>query len=296
MTLGLKAIFLAVALAASVSACGASNSEPPPETAATEASNQDEFALALKEHHRFHHYGGLTLFIAQGLDTLDVPEDRRAAVEIIRKDLLANLEPGRVAEQAFIMTLADGVAAGNVDAATADAAITRAQAAAQNVFDRCADNLNQLHSLLTSPERVALVDKVNAHWVVWQNVNAGETGSNPHQEGDLASLQAELGLTQDEVDRIHAVLTGHPEPAFDSKKTDTEIRGFDNAFASDQFDAKALGAADDDANNHMVVWADQHLANVLRAATPSLTSEQRSLLAERLRRHAAHNPSPGVTP
>jgi hypothetical protein len=290
MTLNLKTICTAVALIASVPACSASKSTPPPATATKAAASDDEIALALMEHHRFHHHGGITLFIALGLDTLGVPEDRRAAVFAVRNDLLANLEPGRLAEQAFITTLADGVSAGTIDGAAADGGIARLRAAAQDVFGRSTDALNRLHALLLPPERAALIDKVNAHWAVWQDVNAEEPGSAPHQEGHLASLQADLGLTQFEVDRIREALARQPPPPFDANQIDGEIRAFDGAFAGDRFDAKALASAND-ANARMVAWAAQHLASFLRAATPSLTPEQRSALADRLRGHAAHNPS-----
>jgi hypothetical protein len=290
MTLNLKAIGTAAALAVSVPACSTSKGARPPATAATSSSSDDENALAFMEHHRFHHHGGVALFIALGLDALGVPEDRRAAVETIRNELLSNLVSVRLAEQTFIATLADGVAAGSIDAAAVDAAIVRLQAAAQAVFDRSADTLNRLHALLLPPERAALVGKVNAHWAVWQNVNAEEAGSIPREEGHLASLQAELGLTQFEVDRIREALTRQRPPAFDAKTIDAEIHAVDSAFVSDRFDAKALGAVDD-ANAHMVGWAARHLANFLQAATPSLTAEQRSALADKLRGHAAHNPS-----
>ena len=299
--LDLKTISAAVVLAASTAACGGSKSAPPAASAATAGSAEpagsadDEIALALMEHHRFHHHGGVTLFIALGLGTLGVPDDRRPAVDEIRKALLASLEPGRVAEQAFITTLSDGVAAGSIDGAKVDAAVAQLKTAAQTVHDRSADALNRLHALLLPSERAALVQKVNAHWAVWQNVNAEEAGDALHDEGHLASLRAELGLTQDQVDAIRAALEQHGGPAFDSKEVDAEIHAFDDAFRGDHFDAKALGAADD-ANARMVGWAAEHLAHFLEAATPSLTPEQRTALADKLRGHAAHDPSAEATP
>jgi hypothetical protein len=129
---------------------------------------------------------------------------------------------------------------------------------------------------------------------VWQDVNADEAGATPHEQGHLASLQDQLALTQFEVDRIREALARQPAPAFDAGKIDAEIRAFDGAFVADRFDSKALGAADD-ANANMVGSAAQHLARFLKAATPSLTPEQRSALADRLRGHAAHNPSAEAT-
>ena len=41
----------------------------------------------------------------------------------------------------------------------------------------------------------------------------------------------------------------------------------------------------------MTSWGAAHLARFVEAATPILTPDQRASLAERLREHAAHDPS-----
>ena len=150
---------------------------PPPATAGRPTAADDDATAGLMEHHRYHHHGGVTLFIAMSLDTLGVSPEQRAAVEKIRTDLHARMEPARAAEQNLMTTLADGLAAANLDTAKVDAAVAQVTAAAAAVHDASADALNELHAVLTPPQRAALVDKVEAHWAVWQKANAEETGA-----------------------------------------------------------------------------------------------------------------------
>jgi Spy/CpxP family protein refolding chaperone len=165
----------AVFLGASVTVgCGGAAANTPPPATAARASDVDDVADALIEHHRHHHHGGVTLMIALSLDTLGLSSEQRTAVEKIRRDLHARMEPARAAEQRLVATLADGVAAANLDAAAVDAAIAQVTAAATSVHGASTDVLNELHAALTPPERVALVDKVEAHWAVWQKAYAAE--------------------------------------------------------------------------------------------------------------------------
>src|ERR1019366_1403035 len=154
----------------------------------------DDAAAGLMEHHRQHHHGGVTLFIAMSLDTLGVSPEQHAAVEKIRTDLHARMEPAHTAEQNLAATLADGLAAGSIDAAKVDAAVAQVTAAAAAVHDASADALNELHTVLTPPQRAALVDKVEAHWAIWQKANAEETDPAKSEGGHLATLATELGL------------------------------------------------------------------------------------------------------
>ena len=64
--------------------------------------------------HREQHHGGVQSLIVMSLKSLDLTADQQAAVEKIRTDLLASMEPARAAEKDFANTLADGVAAGKV--------------------------------------------------------------------------------------------------------------------------------------------------------------------------------------
>jgi Spy/CpxP family protein refolding chaperone len=283
----LAALFLT---AGATGGCGGSAGQQPPASAASAPA--DDVAAGLMEHHRYHHHGGLTLFIAMSLDTLGIPPEERVTVEKIRADLHTRMEPARVAEQSLLTSLADGVAAGSIDAAAVDAGVARVVAAAEAVHDASVDALNQLHGVLSPPERAALVDKVEAHWAVWQKANPDETGAGQADRTDLGRLTADLELRSDQVDTIRANLgTGMKDlPKIDAPEVEAHLRAFDAAFRSDSFDAKALPAGGR-ANAHLVGWGAARMARVVESISPVLTPDQRTALAERLREHASHEPS-----
>jgi Spy/CpxP family protein refolding chaperone len=232
----------------------------------------------------------VTLLIALSLDTLGISPEERPAVEKIRRDLHARMQPARAAQKRLAAALADGVAAANFDATTVDAAIAQVSAAAAKVHDASTDALNELHAVLTPPERAALVDKVEAHWSVWQKANAEETDPANPEGGRLAMLTTDLGLTQDQVDKIRAGFGERMKavPRLDPQEIATHIRAFGDAFRSEKFDAKALTGANG-ANAHLAGWGAAHLAHFIEAVSPVLTSDQRAEFAPRLREHSAHS-------
>jgi Spy/CpxP family protein refolding chaperone len=266
--------------------CGGSVATNAPPASVAGASAEEEDATAgLLEHHRHHHHGGVTLLIAMSLDTLGLSPEQKPAVEKIRSDLHARMEPARAAEQNLVGTLADGLAAGTLDPVKVDAAVAQLTSVAAMVHDASTDALNQLHAVLTPAQRAALVDKVEAHWSVWQRANTDETDH-------LTQLTGDLALTPDQVDKIR---TSQAEamkavPRFDPQEVAAHIRAFGEAFRAQTFDAKALttGGA---ATAHMVGWGAAHMAHFIESVSPVLTPEQRGKLAQLLRQHANHNPS-----
>jgi len=291
-------ILLGFASVASLPACsGSTKNQPPPATAGAAQEPADDVAMALMEHHRYHHHGGVTLFIAMSLDTIAVPPEKSAAIAPIRAELVASMEPGRAAEQSLMTALADGLAAGTIDAAKVDAGVADVTTAARGVHDRTADALNQLHAALSPAERAALADKVVAHWAVWKQVNGDETGAAPREGGHLAALASELDLTADQVNQIKTAMARDMKavPPLDPKEIDADLRAFGDAFRSNSFDAKGP-TAENDANAHMVGWAAAHLAHFVEAVGPVLAPDQRTALADKLRAHAAHDPSAEATP
>jgi Spy/CpxP family protein refolding chaperone len=265
--------------------------------AANRVDAGDDAAAGLFEHHRYHHHGGVTLLIAMSLDTLGVPPAERDAVEKIRNELHARMEPARAAEQNLVATLVDGLVAGKFDKAQTDNGVMQVNAAAAAVHDAAADALNQLHSVLTPPEREALVDKLEAHWLVWRKANADDTGPTLPEGSHLAALVVELQLSSDQADKIRAGLAEQMKavPRLDLQKIALHLRAFADAFRSETFDAKALTTMRD-ANMHMAGWGSAHLADFVETVSPILTSAQRDTLAQRLHQHAVHDPSAGATP
>jgi Spy/CpxP family protein refolding chaperone/uncharacterized membrane protein len=284
--------------AATMVACGSrSATNPPPATAASPADADDDVTAGLMEHHRYHHHGGVMLLIAMSLDTLGVPPEEREAVEKIRHELHARMDPVRIAEQNLVTLLADGLVAGKFDQAKADDGVVQVTAAAAAVNDAATDALNQLHSVLTPPQRTTLVDKVEAHWAVWQKANADDTGPSLPEGSHLATLVTDLGLKSDQIDKIRAGLAEQMKavPRLDPQEITAHLRAFGDAFRSETFDAKGLTRARD-ANTHMAGWGAAHLADFVGTVSPILTPGQRATLAQRLHQHAVHDPSAGANP
>jgi Spy/CpxP family protein refolding chaperone len=271
-------------------ACGAGSANaPPPATAAGAAAGVDEQAAGLVEHHRYHP-GGVTRIITMSLDTLGLSPGEQAAIEKIRSDLEVRMEPARAAQQRLITVLGDGLVAATFDPAIVDSAIAQVATAAAQVHDAAAEALNQLHAQLTPPERTALADKVESHWAVWQSANMDEGERTDQQTDRLTMLASELELTQAQVGQIRANLGDRAKtaPRLDSQAIGAYVRAFGDAFRSDMFDAKTLPNANA-VNPRLAGWSAAQLARFVQAASPVLTPEQRSMFAQRLREHAAHN-------
>jgi Spy/CpxP family protein refolding chaperone len=280
-------------LATTASGCGSGAATSPPASTVIPVATPEEndVSAGLSEHHRHHHHGGVTLLIALSIDTLGVSPEQRASVEKIRSELHARMEPARAAEQSLHLVLADGVAAGGIDHVKVDAALAQLAAAAGAVHDATTDALNQLHAVLTPLQRSTLVEKVEAHWQVWQRVNAEEqtdaTGQ-PRKDGHLARLASEIGLTPAQVDKIRATLAGTTAPRWDAQGVAAHLRAFGDAFRADAFDAKALttgGGAD----MNLAAFGAARMARFYEVVDPVLTTDQRAALAAILREHASYN-------
>jgi Spy/CpxP family protein refolding chaperone len=279
---------LALLGSAALSGCAAgAASGPVPATAASSiAVDDDDLTADLNEHHRHHPQGGVTMFIALSLDTLGLPPEQQAVITKIQADLFARMEPARAAGQKVLMALADGIAAGAIDEPRVDAAIAELASASGLVHDATVDALSQLHAALTPPERAALVDKVAANWAVFRQAN-DEDGKD-RRAGHLSELAVDLGLSDDQVDRIGASFhtAMRAAGALDPAEIDAYLERL-GAFRGDGFDPRTLsgGAA---ANAHVAARGATRMARFYEAVTPVLTPEQRAKLVVLLREHAAH--------
>jgi Spy/CpxP family protein refolding chaperone len=294
-------LLLALGAGSAFGCAGKAANSAPAATAASVPPADDDAMAGLMEHHRFHHHGGVTLFIAMSLDTLGVSPEQRAVVEKIRTDLHTGMQPALSADQNLVSTLADGLNSSNIDSAKVDAAVAQVVTASAAVRAATADALNQLHAALTPPQRAALIDKVESHWAVWQRSNAEEKHEATADEGHLAVLTADLNLSPDQVAKTRASLDSNMKavPRVDSQQVAAHLKAFADAFQSDHFDAKTYGAlanAGDGADARLAGWGAAYLAHFVEAVSPVLDAQQRGTLAQRLRDHAAHNPSAQVNP
>jgi Spy/CpxP family protein refolding chaperone len=251
----------------------------------------DQASAELAGHHRHHHRGGVTQFVAMSLDTLGADDAKRPEVEKVQRDLQDCMAPAGKLEKKLHLTLADGIAAGKIDKAKVDRTIAHLDTAAAAVHECGADGLNQLHAILSSSERWELVEKVQAHWDVWRQVDHEAAAGGRGPGGWVAELQAEVTLTPDQAERIsravHKALAAG-SARFDPKKIDAKVQALATAFVQDSFDARSLPAT---ANAHLATRGAKRMAIFYETVTPILTPEQRETLAEHLREHAAHQPA-----
>jgi Spy/CpxP family protein refolding chaperone len=296
-----------LALLLGAGACGGSAQESTaPATAAdvtdvapagtAEAAYDDDSTAELKDHDRHHHHGGFAMFIAMSLDSLGTSPEEDANLAKIQADIRAKLQPAHDAEKNLMLTLADGVAAGNIDQAKVDAAVAQVSSAAAGVHDAVADSLNQLHEVLTPEQRVALADKVEAHLQVWRDANSDGEPSKVAREGRLAELQKSLALTQDQVEKVRATLSSSMARTgqYDWKEGEASLEAFRTAFVADHFDAKSLGMGGA-ANAHIATWGAARMSRFYEAVGPVLSADQRARLADILRRHANYSNSQTAT-
>jgi Spy/CpxP family protein refolding chaperone len=279
-------------------ALGCSDATPAPQSptgtgAVTAAGGgapleDDTASVELKAHHR-HHHGGFVGFVLAAVETLGVTPEQQAGIDKIKADLKAKVEPIRVANGAVINTIADGVGSGTLDQAKLDAAIAGVTAAAGQVHAATADALNQLHDLLRPEQRVSLVDKVEAHFSIWKDSNAGDQATdNAKSDGHIAHLAKEVGLSDDQVTKVRAALTALPPPSrgpFDPAAAEAHMKAFGTAFVADKFDAKTLTTADS-ANTKVTTWGAARMVRFYQALTPVLTADQRAKISAKLREHA----------
>jgi Spy/CpxP family protein refolding chaperone len=275
----------AFALMLALATYGCAGSNTAPAVAPDEATN-DEAAADLMEHDSHHHYGGLPMLVAMSLETLGVDPGQQLAVNDIRADLYRRMQPARAAEQTLLHALADGVAIGLIDASRVDDALDRLASANNGLSEAVAADLCDLHSILKPEQRAAVVDKVEAHWMLWQRAN-GEGPSETLRRSRLDGLTKELGLTPSQVEKVRAGLEatreGSRPMAF--QEVEARVQAFES-FRGYSFDPSPL--ASDAPSSHLASWGAARMAQFFEALNPVLTAEQRTKLADRLREHAKH--------
>jgi Spy/CpxP family protein refolding chaperone len=269
---------------------GAGAPEGVPADSVAEEEKSPE-ADELRSFHRHHHVGFIG-FALMSIPSLGVPPAEQAAVEKIRLDIDARFRPEHEAEAALLSVVADGVAAGTIDIPKVDAATAKLADVSTTMDDATNDALNQLHAVLSPPERDALVLKVQAHFMIWHRANADlEAQPNQEQEGGHIHHMAQvLGLSPDQVQKIDATFTESIKAlaaarGFDHKAAEDHLTAFVTAFPSEHFDAKTLTTADK-ANSNVASWGALRMVRMYEAMVPVLTPDQRTKLAALLREHA----------
>jgi hypothetical protein len=225
------------------------------------------------------------------LDTLTTDEARRSQVERIHSDLHACMAPTSGIHRRLLTAIADGVAAGAVDAQRIEPIIEELNAVGAEIQICGIDALNRLHALLSPQEREDLTDKVRAHWDVWRQVNAEEQSGARGPGGRLAVLTQELNLSPDQLDRISAALRlaqAGRGGTIDREKAAADVQRFNEAFVRASFNARAVAGLE---STRLAAHGAARMSAFYGTVTPLLTPGQQTVLANQLRSRADHNPA-----
>ncbi len=247
--------------------------------------------LAEGDEHRHRHHTGVLGLVVMSLRDLDLSPEQRTAVEKIRGELVAKMEPARAAAKDSANTLADGVAANAINRAKVDAAVSKLVTQVQGEHEATLSALDQLHAALTAPQRAALVEGVQAHWEKWKEAQGrDEADDHQHRPGHLLELVRDLGLTKDQAEKIKAkfreqMKSGPQDQAH--KEVQDHLQAFATAFKAESFSAKSLSKAKA-ASGHIARWGATRMVRFLEAATPVLTADQRAKLEKEIRERADH--------
>ena len=279
----------AVSAAALLSAPSSAPSEPsaaPAEPAQVAAVDDEAPNEELRDYHRHHHHGGIHTFISMAIDTLGLDPAKKAQVEKIQTDLHSKMAPARDAEHDLLSVVADGVRAGKIDAAKVEAAVGKLASASASIHMATTDSLTQLHDALSPVERMALVDKVKAHWEVWHKVNADEKLGSKEKGTHLARLAELLSLTSDQVDAITKALSADSPTTTqtDPKPVDAHVQAFATAFVADRTNSTRNRWQRPPLRRRVISrgTGGRSWRASMRAITPVLTPDQRTKLADHL--------------
>jgi Spy/CpxP family protein refolding chaperone len=250
------------------------------------AEENDELNLELESHRR-HHHAGFAGLVMDSIETVGTTPEQDTAIDKIKVDFRKKTKPVRDADKVVIDLLADGVAAGKIDHAKVEAAVVKATAAATAAHAANDELLDAVHKELRPEQRAALVDKIDAQWTVWKEANAGkQADDNAKPDGHLTHMAKDLMLTPDQVTKIKAnLMTSEEKKSFDSTAADAHFKEFSAAFGAEGFDAKKLAAATAE-GPALVKWGADRMAKFYEAITPVLTPDQRTKVAEKLRKRA----------
>jgi hypothetical protein len=285
--------FASVALVLATAAC--SGAQTTSEPTATAAQGTSVAPLNVTVH-------GRAKAIAEALGQVPLRADQRATIEQMAKDAETRHQPDRAAREALLTAIADQVQAGTIDRTALQPkidALTAAHEAARPA-DRAA--FEKLHDLLTSDQRVAFVTAMQNQF------GSHEGRGREGMRGRMQKWATDIGLSQDQQDQIrqklqaqwHAHMAGavvgtdeqktealhDGQMAFHAHQAHEHMTKMLEAFKGDTFSMDAVAPIAQD--RPMAKEFAGHMLNMVEAALPVLTADQRALVATKLRARAAN--------
>jgi Spy/CpxP family protein refolding chaperone len=147
--------------------------------------------------------------------------------------------------------------------------------------------MNALHAMLTPAQRIEVVDLTKTAWK-----ERKEKGFMHHEGGGggfgmhMKQLAEDLNLTDAQKQAFHDEFASMPHPdksQFEGMKE--KMKAVGEAFATDSFDAKALGVGEKIPT--MAKNFGTRMEHMVEAAIKILDANQRVMLAAKIRDHAA---------
>jgi Spy/CpxP family protein refolding chaperone len=214
----------------------------------------------------------------------DLTADQEVKLKSIEDDLHAASAPRRAAQKELAEIFATGLEKGALDEAAANAKIDQIAQLADAEKAKTGDSLDALHAMLTPAQRAEVVELTKAAW------KEHKEGFKHHEGGGfgmhMKQLAEDLKLTDDQKQAFKDEFEKMPHPdksQFEGMKA--KMKAVGDAFASDTFDAKALGVGDKGAT--MAKNFATRMERMVEASIKILDANQRTLLAAKIRERAA---------
>jgi hypothetical protein len=262
-------------------------------------------ASAHKARGTFRRHGGLAGSLLIAAHDLDLKEEQKASVDSLEVKLKADDEGVRTAMKAFRADLISGVRTGKLDAAklTADNLVVGTAVADHQAKE--AEALDELHALLDSTQRTALVESVRTRqaeretrMASWMLAKEADGGATDWTKKRVDKLTEDLVLDASQQKQIAAVFARASDPPgaggmksrWDDMKKRIDV--LLTAFAAEAFDAKKAdltvlpGKTAHEPMDHMVAFFSQ--------LVPILRIDQRSKLATDLDKPLGFGGGPGM--
>jgi hypothetical protein len=265
-----RGILVACALGLGVTGCGSTTDQAEVAAAPESAASSALTAQAAGP-------GG---FFLKAVDSLTLRADQQQAVTAIRANLYAQNAPARAARAKLGAEVIRQVRAGAIDHSLLQPLADQVAAAAGATKPAFQQAVQQLHDTLDASQRAELVATLRAR--------ATEARGNGEMKGHMARMKADLALTDEQSNAIHAQMhrafAGRGEEGHaDHLQMKARMETLAAAFQSDTFDAKAL-----DVGEHGAGGAQRMMGmagGFLDAAVPVLTPAQREVLVTKIQAH-----------
>jgi hypothetical protein len=266
--------------AALVATASCSSSEDPSETA---ASAESQLLTSPPEELE----PGLVFatLLRESLDDVELRPDQQKALQELRADVEQQLAPVREARRALSTVVADGVAAGELDDAKLDVAMSELKAALTVAVPAIQGGADRLHATLDSSQRRTLVLGMRRRGLALREMVNDLGGPRTLMHARMGRLADELGVSAEQRKMIRSnVETKLGDPRDRQEKLDAHrrrMREIARAFVGENFDARKLGMARE--LPRLATQTAEKRLQFVETAVSELTPAQRQKLAQRIR-------------